>query len=90
MTNEEAVKVLIKFKELNDKSQPLIVFDAIDLAIQAIKERDAAIADLKEVSVLKRTCRYCKHKDSGSPCFDCEYNTFDKWEWRGIPPKKES
>ena len=37
MTNEEAIKVLNTFKDLNDQMQPPIVFDAIDTAVSALK-----------------------------------------------------
>lgn len=43
------------------------------------KERDAAVADLKDAAVFP--CRFCK-KEHTEDC-DC-YTAHDKWEWRGV------
>lgn len=50
--------------------------DAIE---QLIKERDAAVADIKGAASFP--CRLCK-KEHTEGC-DC-YTAYDKWEWRGV------
>ena len=39
MTNEKAIKVLNTFKDLNDQTQPSIVLDAVDTAINALESQ---------------------------------------------------
>lgn len=49
-------------------------YKAADAIEQLVKERDAAIADLKELSF----CTYCK--SAGTNCSACRG---EHWEWRG-------
>lgn len=47
------------------------------------KEREAAIADLRERSIESYAeCMYCKHIGEKGVCFDCTNGI--NWEWRGI------
>ena len=65
-----------------------ITKEQLDRIQQLEAERDAAVADLKEVVNGKGSCFACKwHKDG--QCNDPEYKTVcgfheDKWEWRGV------
>jgi len=59
-------------------------------ALQVKRERDAAVADLRELSIFNRVqCKHCQHDDTGAydePCRDCasENGAFPSWEWRGV------
>lgn len=62
-----------------------MVLDAADAIEQLVKERDAAIEDLREVSLGDRgECFACKHRNgtgcraySDGVCWEC-------WQWRGV------
>ena len=57
---------------------------AADAIVQLIKERDAAIADLRKTA----SCLVCKHfGENGITCDalnQCLYGEHDVWEWRGL------
>ena len=71
---------LLEARELNDYLR--------DRVKQLEAERDAAVADLKEIVKRKGSCFACKrHKDGR--CTDLDYKVIcgfheDKWEWRGV------
>ena len=50
-----------------------------DLCVRT-KERDAAVADLKDSDSL---CQFCKHVGDKERCKHCT-PTEDRWEWRGL------
>ena len=56
---------------------------------QLVKERDAAVADLKSVLASEcglNQCRYCKYQEDDYQCHhDCiPYSEKWGWEWRGV------
>lgn len=78
MTSKEAIMILELLKEINIGFLPKKMCYAIDFAIQAIKERDAAVEDVERI----KACRDCKHFSKyRNDCLDLKEC---KWEWRGI------
>lgn len=62
---------------------------AADVIEQLVKERDAAVADLKSELERERglnQCRYCKYQEDDNQCpHDCiPYSEKWRWEWRGL------
>lgn len=59
---------------------------AADAIEQLVKERDTAVADLKELAV----CDYCKWLIGGD-CTDLEHEEChgEHWEWRGVQEASE-
>lgn len=54
---------------------------AIDAIEQLVKERDAAIADLKESA----DCQFCKFYDAEEvDCIAKNCRCGEEWEWRGV------
>lgn len=96
MKTEEAIKVLKLFKECNEQLQPKIVFESIDYAISALEsidritaERDAAIADLRKLSVRPSyfQCDCCLHFQKADGIKRCRKKpdfSGKCWEWRGV------
>ena len=63
-------------------------YDAPDLVKEVkrlTKERDAAVADLREAitTVCDDECKFCKYGNS-TECAVCSTVVEDKWEWRGV------
>lgn len=101
---KELVAELEEFSSLNDENlQSLIIenndlqnalVDAADVIEQLVRERDAAVADLKSELERERglnQCRYCKYQEGDSQCPpDCiPYSEKWGWEWRGLEGKHE-
>ena len=60
--------------------------EAADAIEQLVKERDAAIVDLKDHG---RNCKTCLHGRRGkNDCLDRE-EVPCKWEWRGVQKESE-
>ena len=89
MTNEEMLEILrgkVLYESPEEIQQRLNeIADAFE---QLVRERDAAVADLK---VLERYayCPVCKHfalHYSDEPCKSCRsgLGSEDNWEWRGV------
>lgn len=58
-----------------------LAFRSADAIEQLVKERDAAVADLKDHG---RNCKTCLHGGRGkNDCLDRE-EVPCKWEWRGV------
>ena len=62
---------------------------AADVIEQLVKERDAAVADLKSELASEcglNPCRYCKYQEDDNQCpHDCiPYSEKWRWEWRGL------
>lgn len=56
---------------------------AADAIEQLVKERDAAVADMKEFKL----CEACKHFGGypmNIPCRECSLDAGNNFEWRGI------
>ena len=71
-----------------------MAFRAADAIEQLVKERDAAVADLKSVLASEcglNQCRYCKYQEDDYQCHhDCiPYSEKWGWEWRGLEGKHE-
>ena len=49
------------------------------------KERDTAVADLREAiaTVCDDECKFCKHGNS-TECAICNTDAENRWEWRGV------
>ena len=67
---------------------------AADVIEQLVRERDAAVADLKSEMERERglnQCRYCKYQEDDNQCpNDCiPYSEKWRWEWRGLEGKHE-
>lgn len=77
MTSENAIWVLRMMRERDSDLD--VERDAIDFAIQAIRERDAAIERLSEI----HDCVSCAH-DAYNLKEDCCYLDECNWEWRGV------
>lgn len=64
-----------------------------DLFETIMKERDAAVADLKEISYCCN-CKQCTDRDGGDIWCSAYgdwfewYDTCDEWEWRGVQEEK--
>lgn len=63
--------------------------DAADAIEQLVKERDAAVADLRFVIASAcdlDVCLWCKHREFDGQCHhDCiPYSEKWGWEWRGV------
>lgn len=62
---------------------------AADAIERLVKERDAAVADLKELSYCSN-CELCTEQDGGDCWCSCEQDWFQwndscfGWEWRGV------
>lgn len=57
--------------------------NAADAIEQLVKERDAAIANLKSI----RACRFCKNEPillTNEPCNSCAFDNESKFEWCGV------
>ena len=93
MTNEDAITIL-KMVFCENECVNSVLNNGIDTAIYALEsidkikaERDAAIADLKEISM----CENCSHNNDDlfhSVCMYCDYRSMSNWEWRGIHDDK--
>lgn len=72
------VKVVMK-----DMTKADLFARAADAIEQLVKERDAAVADLKTVAHRHNLCDCCKHctVPNGD---DCDYGDDCEWEWRGV------
>ena len=62
---------------------------AADVIEQLVKERDAAVADLKSELASEcglNPCRYCKYQEDDYQCpHDCiPYSEKWGWQWRGV------
>lgn len=59
--------------------------EAINAIEQLVKERDAAIADLKSCCAYNSDCAFCKHYFSDDAAQFCEEgDSCGNWEWRGV------
>lgn len=62
------------------------IIEAAEAIEKLMKERDAAIDDLREIAECQNSCRYCSHNNEESfrsVCINCDYQGMSKWEWRG-------
>lgn len=75
----DSLRICVKYKKAVDAlCNAEFAADAIE---QLVKERDAAIADLKDHG---RNCKTCLHGRRGkNDCLDRE-EVPCKWEWRGV------
>lgn len=56
-----------------------------DLFEKLTAERDAAVADLREITEFFSDCTTCKYANSHNEvCNFCGINEKSKWEWRGL------
>lgn len=101
---KELLKELRKLQNLGDAPigrefavivDKLTVKDAADVIEQLVRERDAAVADLREAVMNPHIgrCEFCKYRDFKSPrCGNtkCRHGVlFSKapdwdWQWRGV------
>lgn len=63
------------------------------MLMQVMRERDAAIRDLRDVIEAAdgvNYCQFCKHNEEDGQCHHpCNpYGGESGWEWRGVPPKQ--
>lgn len=76
MNSENATWILQMMRKRDAKTDA--ERDAIDFAIQAIKERDAAVEDVERI----KACHDCKHFSKyRNDCLDLKECN---WEWRGV------
>lgn len=61
-------------------------YEAADAIEQLVRERDAAVADLKTIS----SCHSCIHKkEKYEMCLECaRSSTSKRWQWRGAEVEK--
>lgn len=67
--------------------------EAADAIEQLVRERDCAVADLRNALMndfTMKQCYYCKHQEKDGQCHhDCiHYTAKWGWEWRGIKEGK--
>lgn len=79
----DAIEQLVKERKTLKRNFATVVKDCDKL----VKERDAAVADLKN----NGDCSFCKHEQvpiDNEPCNSCMYNgyesNFSNFEWRGV------
>jgi len=88
MTRENKYVILDLIMELSDKfvsDMRSYILTLLADNKRLTRERDAAIADLREAIaiVCDDECKFCKH-DNFPECVICRAGIEDKWEWRGV------
>lgn len=75
---------------MKDMTKADLFARAADAIEQLVKERDAAVADLKESAVESAVCDYCKWLVDYD-CTDLKHETChgEHWEWRGVQKEEE-
>lgn len=95
----EKINVFVGQMMFNDVNNPERAIHLLNLAAdtleQIVRERDAAVADLKAIESTDdddlNFCEYCRYC-TGEECENPQCNPYDRksgWEWRGVPQEVE-
>ena len=105
MTNEEAKQKLTRYRDFVLDDNPIEaavrLCEAITIAISALEsigritaERDAAVEELRNVTINCFCCKWLREEDNLHRCYCpepcCEDGNPDRWEWRGVQDENEN